>query len=166
MRRHELTDREWDLIAPLLPAERGRRARPAKLSNRDFMNAVFFIAKTGVPWRDLPERFGPWKTVHAKFSRWNARQVFDRILKAFTADADDEAAIADSTYVRAHQHAAGGKGGPKVSVLDALAEVSLRRSTPSWTLSETPSISTSPPATSMTSQKRRASSKRLKRRTS
>jgi transposase len=132
VRRHELTDDEWNRIAPLLPAERGRKARPAKLSNRMFMNAVFFIAKTGVPWRDLPERFGPWKTVHTKFSRWNASKVFDRVLQVFAVDADYEAAIADSTYVRAHQHATGGKGGPKISVLDALAAVSLRRSTPSW----------------------------------
>jgi transposase len=131
VRRHELTDEEWDRIAPFLPAERGRKARPAKLSNRLFMNAVFFLAKTGVPWRDLPERFGPWKTVHAKFSRWNASRVFDRILQVLAVDADHEAAIADSTYIRAHQHAAGGKGGPSANVLDALAAVSLRRSTPS-----------------------------------
>jgi len=102
VRRHELSDEEWKRIEPLLPAERGRKSRPAKLSNRTFMNAVFYLAKTGAPWRDLPERFGPWKTVHAKFSRWNARKVFDRILALFAQDADNESSMADSSYVRAH----------------------------------------------------------------
>jgi transposase len=160
VRRHELTDEEWDRIAPLLPAERGRKARPAKLPNRTFMNAMFFVAKTGVPWRDLPERFGPWKTVYARFSRWNQVGVFERVLQAFTVEADREAAIADSTYIRAHQHAAGGKGGPSVSALDALAAVSLRRSTPSSTDWATPFISTSRPATSTTSPRRRGSSRK------
>jgi transposase len=123
------------------------------------MNALFFVAKTGTPWRDLPERFGPWKTVYARFARWNARGVFDRILQEFAVDADHESAIADSTYVRAHQHAAGGKGGPKINALDALAAVRLRKSMPSSTDWATPSTSTSPPATSMTSRKRRGSSK-------
>jgi len=161
VRRHELTDAEWDRIAPLLPPEQGRRSRPSLLPNRLFMNAVFFIAKTGTPWRDLPERFGPWETVYARFSRWNAKGVFDRVLSEFAADADHEAAIADSTYVRAHQHAAGGKGGPKISVLDALEAVPLRRSMPSSTLWATLSTSTSPAETSTTSPKRRASSKPL-----
>src|SRR5215471_6426546 len=159
MRRHALTDEEWSRIEPLLPSERGRRARPAKLSNRTFMNALFYVAKTGVPWRDLPERFGPWKTIHAKFSRWNKLKVFDRILQCFAQDADREAAIVDSTYVKAHQHSAGGKGGPKFSVLDALAEVSLPKSMLSWTVLVTPSTSTSPPATSTTSPRPRASSR-------
>src|SRR3954468_18046664 len=159
MRRHELSDDDWARIEPLLPVERGRRGRPAKLSNRIFMNAVLYIAKTGAPWRDLPERFGPWKTVHVKFSRWNKLKVFDRILQCFAQGADPEAAIVDSTYVRAHQHSAGGKGGPKFNVLDALAEASPPKSTLSWTLLVTPSTSTSPPATSTTSRKPRASSK-------
>lgn len=159
VRRHELTDAEWNRIAPLLPPERGRRSRPVVLPNRTFMNAVFFIAKTGTPWRDLPERFGPWETVYARFSRWNAKGVFDRILHEFAADADHESAIADSTYVRAHQHAAGGKGGPKISVLDALEAAPLRKSMPSSTLWATLSTSTSPPETSTTSPKRRSSSR-------
>ncbi len=63
MHRHELSDQEWSRLEPLLPAEKGRPGRPVTLSNRVFLNAIFYIAKTGVPWRDLPERFGPWKTV-------------------------------------------------------------------------------------------------------
>jgi hypothetical protein len=63
MHRHELSDAEWARIEPLLPAEAGRRGRPADLPTRTFMNAIFYVAKTGAPWRDLPERFGPWHTI-------------------------------------------------------------------------------------------------------
>ncbi len=106
------------------------------------MNAVIYIAKTGMPWRDLPERFGPWKTVHSRFSRWNRQGVFERVLKAFAEEADNESSIADATCVRAHQHAAGGKGGPKVNALDALAAALQPRSTLSWTASGIRPIST------------------------
>ena len=135
MRRHELSDGEWSRIEALLPAESDRPGRPTELPNRVFMNAVIYIAKTGMPWRDLPERFGPWKTVHSRFSRWNRQGVFERVLKAFAEEADNESSIADATCVRAHQHAAGGKGGPKVNALDALAAALQPRSTLSWTVS-------------------------------
>ena len=116
MHRHQLTDAEWVRIEPLLPPERGRRGRPAMLPNRQFIDAIVFIAKTGLPWRDLPERFGPWKTIFNKWSRWNAKKVFVRIFNEFAKDADDESSIADSTYAKAHQHSAGGKGGDRKSV--------------------------------------------------
>ncbi len=135
MRRHELTAVDWVRIKHLLPPERDRPGRPAELSNRHFLNAVVFIAKTGLPWRDLPERFGPWKTIHSRFTRWNKQGVFEQVLNALALDADNESSMADSTCVRAHQHAAGGKGGLKVSVLDALAEALQPRSTLSWTVS-------------------------------
>lgn len=166
MHRHELTDEQWKRISPLLPAERGRRARPAKLSNRVFINAVLYIAKTGTPWRDLPERFGPWKTVHNKFSRWNRGKVFDAVLRLLAADADHESSIVDASYVRAHQHSAGAKGGPRLSVLDALAEALPPRSTHSWTLWVTPSIFISRPETSPTSAKHRVLSKQRRAETS
>jgi transposase len=159
MHRHELTEEQWQRIAPLLPQERGRRARPAKLSNRLFINAVLYIAKTGAPWRDLPERFGPWKTVHNKFSRWNSAKIFDAVLLIFAADADHESSIIDASYVRAHPHSAGGKGGPRLSVLDALAEALPPKSTRSWTLWVTRSTYTSRPETSPMSARHRVFSK-------
>ncbi len=159
MRRHELTDTDWARLKELLPPERGRPGRPAELSNRRFMDGIIFIAKTGLPWRDLPERFGPWKTVHSRFTRWNTRGVFERVLNAFAIDADNESSMADSTCVRAHQHAAGGKGGPKVSVLDALAEALQPRSTLSWTVSVIQPTSILRRETSTTSSKRQRSSK-------
>jgi len=166
MHRHELTDEEWVRLEPLLPPERARRGRPAKLPNRKFINAVTYVAKTGVPWRDLPERFGPWKTVFNKWSRWNAKGVFERILDAFSKDADNESSIVDASIVRAHQHSAGGKGGPKLSVLDALAEVLAPRSTHLSTLWEIQFTSTSRPPTFTTSSKHPSSSNSPRVRTS
>jgi transposase len=158
MHRHELTDSEWERLRPLLPAERGGRGRPA-MSMRMFLNAVLYIAKTGAPWRDLPARFGPWKTIHNRFSRWNARGVFDRVLAELSKNgADHESNIADSTYARAHQHAAGGKGGPMLSTLDALAAARPPSSTLSLTVSVIRSTSTSAPAISTTSPKHPPSS--------
>ena len=129
MRRHELSDREWLEISPLLPPERGRRGRPPKLTNRVFMNAIFFVAKTGLPWRDLPEHFGPWKTVYNRFVRWNAKGIFQRVLEHLAEDADHESNMVDGSYIKAHQDSSGGKGGPTLSVLAALAEVLPRKST-------------------------------------
>ncbi len=142
MRRHELSDREWKEIEPLLPPERGRVGRPSKLPNRTFMNAVFYVAKTGLPWRDLPEHFGPWKTVYSRFVRWNAKGVFGKVMEHFAQDADHEANMADGSYIKAHQDSAGGKGGPRPNVLDALAEVPPQKSTLSLTLSVIHSTST------------------------
>src|SRR5580704_9166795 len=167
MRRHELSDEEWKRLEPLLPAEKGRVGRPVvRLTNRIFMNAIFYVAKTGMPWRDLPERFGPWKTVHDRFTQWNRRGVLQNVLAEFAKDADHESNMADGSYVKAHQHSAGAKGGPKVSVLDALAEVLPAKSTLSWTLSVSRSTSTSRLATSTTLQKQKFSSKKPKVKTS
>ena len=166
MHRHELNDAEWNRLEPLLPPEKGRRGRPTELPNRTFLNAIFYIAKTGVPWRDLPERFGPWKTVHNRFTRWNQRGVLQKVLDEFKKDADHESNMADGSYAKAHQDSAGGKGGPKRSVLDALAEVLPPKSTLSWTLSVTRSTSILRPATSTTSQRPPSSSSKPKERTS
>src|SRR5262245_56340543 len=106
MHRHELRPDEWERIKHLLPLEKGRPGRPATLSNLTFLNAIFYIAKTGVPYRDLPERFGPWKTIHSRFTRWNKRGIWQRILDELKKDADHESNMADGTYTRAHQDAA------------------------------------------------------------
>jgi transposase len=153
---------EWERISPLLPAEDGRPGRPCELPNRTFMNAIFYIAKTGVQWRDLPERFGPWKTVHNRFSRWNKRGVFQKVLDEFSKDADHEYNMADGSYVRAHQDAAGGKGGPKLRILDALAAALPPKSTLSLTAWVIHSTSTSLQATSTTLPKHQRSSKKHK----
>ncbi|MBX7115068.1 MAG: IS5 family transposase [Myxococcaceae bacterium] len=140
-------------MKPLLPPEQGRRGKPSKVPTRTFLNAIFYIAKTGAPWRDLPERFGPWQTIHQRFSRWNAKGIFDKILNEFAKDADHESNIADGSYAKAHQDAAGGKGGPKLRVLAALAEALPPKSTLLWTGSVIHSTSISRRETFTTSPK-------------
>jgi putative transposase len=110
MRRHELTDQQWELISPHLPGQNHHPGRTAQ-DNRLFVNAVFWIAKTGAPWRDLPERFGKSNSIFQRYNRWCRRRVWQRILEALGGDPDLEHLLLDSTIVRAHQHAAGAKGG-------------------------------------------------------
>ncbi|MPY38393.1 IS5 family transposase [Streptomyces adustus] len=116
MRRHELTDPEWELLAPLIP--RAATGRP-RVSDRQVVNGMVYKIRTGISWRDLPERYGPWKTVYTRFRRYALDGVFTRALQQIQARADAAGDIdwlvqIDSTIVRAHQHAAatGRKGGP------------------------------------------------------
>lgn len=112
MQRHEITDEHWERIKDLLPGQPGDPGVTAK-DNRLFVNAVLWIAKTGAPWRDLPERFGPWNSVWRRFDRWAKKGVWQRVFEALQ-DPDLEWMIIDSTVIRAHQHAAGKKGGLKI----------------------------------------------------
>jgi transposase len=115
MARHALTDREWLRLAPLLPPK-SRKGRPPK-DHRLILDALLWLARTGAPWRDLPERFGPWRTVATRFHRWTRSGLWERILSALRRIADARGRIdwdvhmVDGTSVRAHRHAAGGKGG-------------------------------------------------------
>jgi transposase len=109
MRRHEIADEPWERIKDFLPGQAGDPGVTAQ-DNRLFVNAVLWIAKTGAPWRDLPTRFGPWGSVWKRFTRWAQKGVWKRIF-AELQDPDLEWMIIDSTVVRAHQHAAGKKGG-------------------------------------------------------
>ena len=108
-----MSDEQWSRIEGLLPAERGRPGRRVSLLNRRFMDALRHLAKTGEPWRDLPPAFGPWKTVYNRFSRWSRIGIFDEILRILSQDADCENLMIDGSFVRAHQHSAGGIGGQK-----------------------------------------------------
>jgi len=107
VRRHEISDEDWTKIKDSLPGKAGDPGRSAK-DNRLFVNAVVWIARTGAPWRDLPERFGHWNSVFQRFNRWSERGVWERLFKAWK-DPDLERLMLDSTIVRAHQHAAGAK---------------------------------------------------------
>ena len=108
LRRHEITDQQWDAIKNFLPGKEGDPGATAK-DNRLFINAIMWIAKTGAPWRDLPERFGNWNSNFQRFNRWCKNGVFDKIV-AQLRDPDLDVLLLDSTVVRAHQHAAGAKG--------------------------------------------------------
>ncbi|MBN9685230.1 IS5 family transposase [Corallococcus sp. NCSPR001] len=128
MRRHGLSDAEWGRIEPLL----GSRSGPhSKRGDRDFINAVVWRVKTGVQWRDLPERFGHWKTVCNRFHRWAKTGRWEAIFKALRLDVDELGSLADASVVRAHQDAAGGKGGSEAMLRGVLEEVFQRKFTPS-----------------------------------
>ena len=109
MARAQLKDVEWAKVVAVLATQRGA-GRPAK-DDRNFIEAVLWWRRTGVPWRDLPSEFGPWKTVFNRFDRWSKRGKWSRLLECLQTDRDDEWHSIDSTINRAHQHAAGGKGG-------------------------------------------------------
>ena len=106
------------VYAPLLPKRVGRRGRPHK-DHRLMLAAMLWITRTGTPWRDLQERYGPWQTVYSRFRLWRRTGVLDSLLAGLQEDADAEGDLdwelhhVDGTVVRAHRHAAGGKKGSR-----------------------------------------------------
>ena len=110
--RGELTDAAWAVLEPLLPQNGGRGQQWA--DHRRVINGILWKLRTGAPWRDLPERYGPWRTVYARFVRWQRDGTWDRLLAHAQRKSDAvgevvwEASV-DSTAVRAHQHAAGAR---------------------------------------------------------
>jgi transposase len=118
MDRLVLNDEQWARISGLIigrPDQRGSTGR----DNRMFVEGVLWIARTGSPWRDLPEVFGEWNSVFRRFSRWSHKGVWQRVFAALSDDPDFEYLIIDSTIVRAHQHASGAKGGLRIRLSDA-----------------------------------------------
>ncbi len=144
-RRHELSDAQWERLRPLLPPQRPATGRPAK-DHRTVVNAILWRLRTGVPWRDLPERYGPWQTVYSRFRRWQQAGVWERVLAALQADGDVAGALdwtlhfVDGTTVRAHQSAAGAKKGAVIRRSAAPAAASRPSSTsgPSAAASRSP----------------------------
>lgn len=108
VKRYELTDGQWQKIKDLLPGRSDTVGVTAK-DNRQFVNAVLWILRSGSPWRDLPERYGDWKNTHRRFSRWATAQVWEKVFAVLIQDAKNDYLMIDSTIVRAHQHAAGSK---------------------------------------------------------
>jgi transposase len=106
MRCYALRDDQWERIRYLLPGREGIAGATA-VDNRRFVEAVLYRYRAGIPWRDLPERFGDWKNVHRRFSRWSKAGVWEGIFRHLAEDANNEYAMIDSTVVRAHQHSAG-----------------------------------------------------------
>ncbi len=109
-RRHDISDRTWELLEPHLPGVKGSVGRPAQ-DNRLFINAVFWILRTGAPWRDLPADLGDWKNTHRRFCRWRDRGVWERILDSLIDEPDYEWLMIDASHCKVHPHAAGAKGG-------------------------------------------------------
>ena len=113
MIRAVLTEKQYERVAPLLPGKEGDPGRTGA-NNRLFLEAVLWIARTGSPWRDLPERFGHWNSVWRRFRRWALKGVFERVFNSLSDDPDFECVIIDGTIVRVHQHGTGAKGGLKI----------------------------------------------------
>jgi transposase len=113
-KRHELTDTQWERLKPLLPPRKPGRPRQ---DDRRILDGILWKLATGAPWRDLPERYGPWQTVYTRFWRWTRAGVWDQLFAAVQQQADAQGEIdwaihfVDGTVIRAHQHAAGAKGG-------------------------------------------------------
>lgn len=117
MRRYELSDFEWRVIAPLLPNK--PRGVP-RVDDRRVLNGIFYILRSGSPWRDLPERYGPPTTCYNRFVRWRKAGVWDRLMDAIVAAYDGNVQMIDSSTVRVHQHAANTKKATPIVVWAAV----------------------------------------------
>jgi transposase len=109
MLRDGIRDDQWDRIKDMLPGRVGHVGVTAR-DNRLFINAVLYRYRTGVPWRDLPEKFGDFKNIHRRFSRWADKGLWANLLSILTEDADEEYVMIDSTLIRAHQQSSGAVG--------------------------------------------------------
>jgi len=111
MGRYDLTDFEWRVIEPLLPNK--PRGVP-RVDDRRVLNGILWVLRTGAPWRDLPERYGPYTTCYNRFNRWRKKGVWDQLMDAVVEAYDGNVQMIDSSSVRVHQHAAGAKRGVRI----------------------------------------------------
>lgn len=134
MERHALTDEQWARLRPLLPPPPQGRGRPRR-DDRTVVDGILWRLATGIPWRDLPERYGPWRTAYSRFRRWQQAGVWARALEALQAEGDAAGDLdwtlhfVDGTSIRAHQHAAGAKKGAATKPSGGPAADSPRKST-------------------------------------
>ena len=113
-RRYELSDFEWSVIEPLLPNK--PRGVP-RVDDRRVLNGIYWRLRTGSPWSEVPERYGPYTTCYNRFVRWRKLGVWDRLFEAITRAYAGEVQMVDSSSIRVHQHAANGKRGVRMSPL-------------------------------------------------
>ena len=109
-RRHDISDKTWALLAPHLPGRAGVWGGNAH-DNRRFINAVFWILRTGAPWRDLPPDYGGWSNTHRRFIRWRDAGIWEKVLEHLVDAPDFEWLMIDASHIKVHPHAAGAKGG-------------------------------------------------------
>jgi transposase len=144
--RHELTDAQWAKLEPLLPPQRPTTGRPGK-DHRTLVNAMLWRLDTGAPWRDLPERYGPWQTVYSRWRRWQRAGVWTRALAALQTAADAAGDLdwalhfLDGTTIRAHQSAAGAKKGAAIKRWGGAGAASRPNSTSAPSAAASPSPS-------------------------
>ena len=128
MSRYDLTDFEWRVIEPLLPNK--PRGVP-RVDDRRVLNGIFWVLRSGAPWRDLPEHYGPRTTCYNRFVRWRKAGVWDRLMDAIVTTHDGQVQMIDSSIVRVHQHGAAAKRGIEIDVWVVPEAVSPPRSMPS-----------------------------------
>lgn len=109
-RRHAISDEVWSVLEPYLPGRPGTWGGKAK-DNRQFINAVFWILRTGAPWRDLPPDYGDWKNTHRRFCRWRDAGRWEALLDKLVDEPDFEWLMIDASYLKVHPHATGAQGG-------------------------------------------------------
>jgi len=109
-RRHDISDRVWSLLEPIFPGRVGTWGGKAR-DNRLFINAIFWILRTGAPWRDLPPDYGDWKNTHRRFCRWRDKGNWEAILEQLIVEPDFEWLMIDASHIKVHPHAAGAIGG-------------------------------------------------------
>lgn len=109
-RRHNLSDETWALLEPHLPGRKGVWGGIAQ-DNRLFINAVFWIVRTGAPWRDLPSEYGGWSNTHRRFIRWRDAGIWEKLLEVLLDEPDYEWLMIDASHYKVHPHAAGARGG-------------------------------------------------------
>ena len=136
VRRHDVTDAQWARLAPLLTELAPQKPKTGKpnTDHRLIVNGILWKLRTGAPWRDLPERYGPWQTVYSRFRRWRLAGIWDRLFAAVQRQEDAAGRLdwtlqfVDGSVIRAHQHAAGAKGGTQTRRRsDAARAASVRR---------------------------------------
>jgi transposase len=111
IRRYELTDAEWARLQPYFPERQmGDKGRPRR-EPREMLNGIFWIARSGAAWRDLPDRYGPWQTVYKRFKEWSESGLIEKIFHELGEDADLQDISIDSTYIKAHKASAGAERG-------------------------------------------------------
>jgi len=110
IRRHDISDRAWQQMEPHTIGNKGSWGGNAR-DTRLFVNAVFWILRTGAPWRDLPPIYGDWKNTHRRFCRWRDKRIWEKMLEALIDDPDFEWLMIDASHVKVHPHACGAKGG-------------------------------------------------------
>ena len=127
--RFDLSDEEWALLEPLMPGSR----KSARVDDRKVLNAIFYVLRTGMPWRDLPDRYGPYTTAYNRFNRWSRRGIWKKIFDRLASKSRDSLYLIDSMIVKAHRAASGAKGGRKIRRSASAAAGGARKSTPSST---------------------------------
>ena len=109
-RRFEVSDEQWEKLAPYFGNKQGKMGRP-QADNRKLFNGVLWVLRTGAPWRDLPDYYGPWQTVYKRFAQWQENDTLKNFFENLREGADMQDLCIDGTYIKAHRASAGAKKG-------------------------------------------------------